>query len=160
MYKEVSKAVVAGVGEFVYGADSAENQSEVPTQSDTQDELDPSRVEPCNAAAQSLCNCRAFASVSLLMLWTWRWRSSCGSLSRVARSWPRCTRLQVRLAMVEMSHNSRRLLAPIFEDGELLRVSVVGYSAPVSYGAPVGAAPTFRGAELSLQFVWLIQFRR
>ena len=68
MSKEVSKAVVAGVGEFVSGADSAENQSEVTTHSDTQDELDPSRVEPCNAEAQSLCNCRAFASVSLLML--------------------------------------------------------------------------------------------
>ena len=59
VYKEVSKAVVAGVRDFVYGADSAVNQSEVPTQSDTQGELDPSRVEPCNAAAQSLYNCRA-----------------------------------------------------------------------------------------------------
>ena len=35
-----------------------------------------------------------------------------------------------------------------------------GYSAPVSYGAPVGAAPTFQGAKLSLQFVWLKQFCR
>ena len=60
---------------------------------------------------------------------------------------------QVRLATMEMSHNGRRLLAPIFEDGKLLRVSVVGYSAPVSYGAPVGA-------EFSLQFVWLKQFCR
>ena len=46
-----------------------------------------------DAAAQSLCNCGAVASVSLLMLWTPRWRSS--SLSRVARSWPRYTRLAI-----------------------------------------------------------------
>ena len=40
------------------------------------------------------------------------------------------------------------------------RVKQVGYSAPVWYGVPVGAAPTFQGAELSLQFVWLKQLCR
>ena len=79
-------------------------------------ELDPSRVVPCNSAAQSPCNCRVFASVSLLMLWTPRWLSSCGSLSRAVKSWPRYVWRSLHASEAghgEISHNGRRLLAPI-----------------------------------------------
>ena len=43
---------------------------------------------------------------------------------------------------------------------DVLQQPQVGYSTPVSYRAPVGAAPTFHGAELSLQFVWLKQVQK
>ena len=38
---------------------------------------------------------------------------------------------------------------------DVLQQPQVGYSAPLPYGAPVGEAPIFQGANLSLRFVWL-----
>ena len=118
---------MAGVGEFVHGADSAENRSEVPTRSDTQDRAG-SIQSGCRGteSVQLSCSCVGFAFDALdPELEKFLQFSLKGGeiMAQVYTSGDLST--QVRLAKVEMSHNIRRLLAPIFEDGELLRVSVV-----------------------------------